>query len=56
MTAQPYDTPAILCKDIDHQIHPWTYFATFKDASAPALADAEYAFVCVSCNNRLLDC
>lgn len=56
MTAQIYDTPAIRRKDIDHQIHPWTYFATFKDAGALALANAEDAFVCVSRNNRLLDC
>jgi len=50
-----YDTQTIRRKDIDHQIHPWTDFATFKDAGSLVLADAEGAFVVDSDGNRYLD-
>jgi len=50
-----YDTPTIRRKDIDHQIHPWTDFATFKETGSLVLADAEGAFVYDSQGNRYLD-
>ncbi|MDD9823461.1 MAG: aminotransferase [Gammaproteobacteria bacterium] len=50
-----YDTPAIRRKDIAHQVHPWTDFATFEDTGSLVLADAEGAFVCDSDGNWYLD-
>jgi len=50
-----YDTQDIRAKDIAHQIHPWTDFATFKDAGSLVLAEADGAFVIDSDGNRYLD-
>lgn len=50
-----YDTADIRRKDIAHQIHPWTDFATFKDTGSLVLASAEGAFVIDSDGNRYLD-
>ena len=50
-----YDTEAIRRKDLDHVIHPWTDFATFKDEGSLVLAESEGAYIYDSDGGRYLD-
>ena len=54
-STQRYDTAAIRRKDIEHQVHPWTDFATFADSGSMVLTDAKGAFVFDSEGNEYLD-
>ena len=36
-----YDTQKIWEQDRDHQVHPWTDFATFKESGSLIVAEAE---------------
>ena len=39
-----YDTKALWEKDRDHNIHPWTDFASFKDEGAVVMSLADGAY------------
>ena len=54
-STQRYDTADIRRKDIEHQVHPWTDFATFSDSGSMVLTDAKGAFVFDSEGNEYLD-
>ena len=50
-----YDTEDLWRKDRDHNIHPWTDFATFKDEGSLVVAESEGCYVFDSEGNRYLD-
>ena len=50
-----YDTKDIWQKDLDHFVHPWTDFSSFKEVGSLVVAEAEGAYVYDSEGNRYLD-
>jgi len=50
-----YDTEALWRQDLDHVIHPWTDFSTFKEEGSLIMAEAEGAYVFDSEGNRYMD-
>ena len=50
-----YDTEDLWRKDRDHNIHPWTDFATFKEEGSLVVAESEGCYVYDSEGNRFLD-
>jgi len=50
-----YDTPELWRKDRDHNIHPWTDFATFKEEGSLVVAESEGCYVYDSEGARYLD-
>lgn len=50
-----YDTKALWRKDRDHNIHPWTNFATFKEEGSMVMAESEGVYVYDSDGNRYID-
>jgi len=50
-----YDTKAIWKKDLDHHIHPWTDFATFKEKGSLVVAESEGSYIYDSEGNKYLD-
>lgn len=50
-----YDTEALWRKDRDHNIHPWTNFATFKEEGSMVMAESEGVYVYDSDGNRYID-
>lgn len=50
-----YDTEALWRKDRDHNIHPWTNFATFKEEGSMVMAESEGVYVYDSNGNRYID-
>ena len=50
-----YDTEAIRKMDMDHHIHPWTDFATFKETGSLVVAESEGSYVYDSEGNKYLD-
>ena len=54
-TKHKYDTEALWRQDLDHVIHPWTDFSTFKEEGSLIMAEAEGAYVFDSEGNRYMD-
>ena len=50
-----YDTEDLWRKDRDHNIHPWTDFATFREGGSLVVAESEGCYVYDSDGNRFLD-
>ena len=50
-----YDTQALRQKDIDHNIHPWTNFASFKDEGSLVMSHSDGAYVFDSDGNKFID-
>ena len=50
-----YDTAGLRRKDRDHNIHPWTDFATFGEEGSLVVAESEGCYVYDSEGNRYLD-
>ena len=50
-----YDTQELWRKDRDHNIHPWTDFATFKEEGSLVVAESEGCYVYDSEGARYLD-
>ncbi len=50
-----YDTQEIWRKDRDHNVHPWTDFATFKEEGSLVVAESEGCYVYDSDGARYLD-
>ena len=50
-----YDTQDLWQKDRDHNIHPWTDFATFKEEGSLVVAESEGCYVYDSDGTRYLD-
>ena len=50
-----YDTPGLWRKDRDHNIHPWTDFATFNEQGSLVMAESEGCYVYDSDGARYLD-
>ena len=50
-----YDTKALWEKDRDHNIHPWTDFASFKDEGSLVMSHSDGAYVFDSDGNRFMD-
>ncbi|MBT7148113.1 MAG: aminotransferase class III-fold pyridoxal phosphate-dependent enzyme, partial [Rhodospirillales bacterium] len=50
-----YDTKDIWQKDIDHHIHPWTDFSTFKETGSLVVAESEGNYIYDSDGNKFLD-
>ena len=40
-----YNTQDLRQKDIDHNIHPWTNFASFKDEGSLVMSHSDGAYV-----------
>ncbi len=49
------DKQKIWQKDIDHYVHPWTDFSTFKDTGSLVVAEAEGAYVYDADGRQYLD-
>ena len=50
-----YNTEALWRQDLDHYIHPWTDFSSFKEAGSMVMAESEGAYVFDSEGNRYID-
>ena len=50
-----YDTQDLWRKDRDHNVHPWTDFATFKEEGSLVVAESEGCYVYDSDGARYLD-
>ncbi len=50
-----YDTEDLWRKDRDHNVHPWTDFATFKEQGSLVVAESEGCYVYDSDGARYLD-
>ena len=50
-----YDTQDLWRKDRDHNVHPWTDFATFKDQGSLVVAESDGCYVYDSEGARYLD-
>lgn len=50
-----YDTRDIWQKDVDHHIHPWTDFSTFKETGSLIVAESEESYIYDSEGNKYLD-
>jgi adenosylmethionine-8-amino-7-oxononanoate aminotransferase len=54
-TKHHYNTEALWRQDLDHYIHPWTDFSTFKEEGSLIMAESEGAYVVDSEGNRYID-
>lgn len=54
-TKHHYNTEALWRQDLDHYIHPWTDFSTFKEEGSLVMAESEGAYVVDSEGNRYID-
>ncbi len=54
-TKHKYDTEALWRQDLDHVIHPWTDFSTFKDEGSLIMAESQGVYVYDSEGNRYMD-
>ena len=54
-TKHHYNTEVLWRQDLDHYIHPWTDFATFKEEGSLIMAESEGAYVIDSEGNRYID-
>ena len=52
---QQYDNADLWRKDRDHNIHPWTDFATFKEEGSEVMAEAEGVYVYNAEGERYMD-
>ena len=52
---EQYDTEAIRQKDLAHNLHPFTDFATIKQEGSLVIAESEGAYIYDSDGNRFLD-
>ena len=52
---QQYDNADLWQKDRDHNIHPWTDFATFKEEGSEVMAEAEGVYVYNAEGERYMD-
>ena len=52
---QQYDNTDLWQKDRDHNIHPWTDFATFKEEGSEVMAEAEGVYVYNAEGERYMD-
>ncbi len=50
-----YDNEDLWRKDRDHNIHPWTDFATFKEEGSEVMAEAEGVYVYNAKGDRYMD-
>ena len=50
-----YNTESLWRQDLDHYIHPWTDFSTFKEEGSLIMAESEGAYVIDSEGNRYID-
>lgn len=50
-----YNTEEIKKKDMDHQIHPWTDFPSFKKEGSLVIAESEGCYIYDSEGNKYLD-
>ena len=50
-----YDTEALRRMDLDHVVHPWADFSSFKDEGSLVLAESEGCYVMDSDGRRYLD-
>ena len=50
-----YDNDDLRQKDRDHNIHPWTDFATFKEEGSEVMAEAEGVYVYNAQGDRYMD-
>ena len=55
MASTKYDTQSIWRKDRDHNIHPWTNFASFKDEGSMVMSHSDGVYVFDSDGNRYID-
>ncbi|MBO68243.1 MAG: aspartate aminotransferase family protein [Acidiferrobacteraceae bacterium] len=54
-TNNNYDTEALWRQDLDHFIHPWTDFSTFKQEGSLVMAESEGAYVIDSEGKKYID-
>ena len=54
-TKHHYNTEVLWRQDMDHYIHPWTDFSTFKEEGSLVMAESEGAYVVDSEGNRYID-
>ena len=54
-TKHHYNTEVLWRQDLDHYIHPWTDFSTFKEEGSLIMAESEGAYVIDSEGNRYID-
>jgi adenosylmethionine-8-amino-7-oxononanoate aminotransferase len=54
-TKHHYNTEVLWRQDVDHYIHPWTDFSTFKEEGSLIMAESEGAYVIDSEGNRYID-
>jgi adenosylmethionine-8-amino-7-oxononanoate aminotransferase len=54
-TKHHYNTEVLWRQDLDHNIHPWTDFSTFKEEGSLVMAESEGAYVIDSQGNRYID-
>ena len=54
-TKHDYNTEVLWRQDLDHYIHPWTDFSTFKEEGSLIMAESEGAYVIDSEGNRYID-
>ena len=54
-TKHHYNTEVLWRQDLDHYIHPWTDFSTFKEEGSLIMAESEGAYVVDSEGNRYID-
>ena len=54
-TKHHYNTEVLWRQDLDHYIHPWTDFSTFKEEGSLVMAESEGAYVVDSEGNRYID-
>ena len=54
-TKHNYNTEALWRQDLDHYIHPWTDFSTFKKEGSMVMAESDGAYVFDSDGNRYID-
>ena len=50
-----YDNDDLRQKDMDHNIHPWTDFATFKEEGSEVMAEADGVYVYNAEGERYMD-
>ena len=50
-----YDTEALWRQDLDHFIHPWTDFSTFKEEGSLVIAESEGSYVLDSEGKKYID-
>ena len=54
-TKHHYNTEVLWRQDLDHYIHPWTDFSTFKEEGSLIMAESEGAYVIDTEGNRYID-